>query len=148
MAEELYNLRYAGDRLGYRALLSQWEQAGICIFCPEHLDREPVFQTQNWFAVENQWPYPNAALHLLIIAKRHITEEEQLTGTDFGEIVMLHTQAKRIFPSLQNGGALILRFGKHSGATVRHLHFHLIAPVTDPETGRVYPGNHVNFPVG
>ncbi|MBP7057414.1 hypothetical protein KBB08_02900, partial [Candidatus Gracilibacteria bacterium] len=45
------------------------------------------------------------------------------------------------------GGGLTFRFGDsiYTGATVRHLHMHLIVPTVNPETKQALP---VSFPIG
>ena len=121
-----------------RAVMEQIEKDGVCPFCPEHLPkyhRKPILQeAKHWVVTENDWPYENTRVHLLIILKAHA---EDLFGFEIQawlellELVQWAVQEYKI-----TGGALGIRFGNPdmTGATVKHLHVHLIAvEITDKE---------------
>ena len=148
IVDKTYATRDGGGK--YLALLEKAEKTGKCPFCPENLSKRNkiLASTNNWQLIPVLWPYKNAAHHLLIIPKRHIVEIGDILPAGWDEIQSLIKIARERFPTLAIGGGLAIRFGINSGVTIRHLHFHLIAPETDPETGRVFPGQHVNFPIG
>lgn len=113
-----------------RQVLEQIIADGVCPFCLENLKKyhgNPVtIISDHWIVTENQWPYDNALIQLLIIPKRHVenwtdlTEEELL---DWAKIVKDALKEYRI-----ESGAVCTRFGnlKQSGASVAHLHSQII----------------------
>ncbi|MBI2642545.1 MAG: HIT domain-containing protein [Candidatus Wildermuthbacteria bacterium] len=149
---DLVDTTYAQQEGGreYLRVLQEAEKNAKCPFCPDNLSKgnTVVYRVADWSAIRNRWPYPNAAAHYLLIPDMHITDVGGVGGLDWGYVQELIRVLRQKDPSLRNGGGLALRFGTNSGVTVRHLHFHLVAPVVDPSTGKVYPGKHVDFPVG
>ncbi|KKT57906.1 MAG: hypothetical protein UW81_C0004G0080 [Candidatus Giovannonibacteria bacterium GW2011_GWC2_44_9] len=141
MKKDFVNPRYAKSD-DYRAVLEEIKKEGKCPFCPENFRWHPkptIFECGKWFLTEVGWKYENAAHHLLLIGKTHKENFWELSPNDLkevGELVELACVQFKI-----QGGAVALRFGdtKYTGATVKHLHFHLIVP----EKGKV-----VNFPIG
>lgn len=152
MSDDIVDLAYAMHDGGeeYVALLKKAGETGECPFCPGNLsERNEIFaSTSNWQLISVLWPYANAAYHFLIIPKKHIVQLSDIRAEDWSEIQDLIQWAREHFSIFAIGGGLAIRFGTNSGVTIRHLHFHLIAPKTDFATGRVFPGCHVNFPIG
>ena len=106
------------------------EQDGRCPFCQENFKyhKEPILQEEkNWFVTKNSWPYENTKYHFIIIGKTHKENFQELTAEDFKEVLTLVNWI--IAEYKIKGGAITLRFGDtdHTGATVCHLHFHLIS---------------------
>ena len=138
----------------YSKILKEAREKGECPFCPENLTKNneidlDLGEPWNWVAIKNKWPYENADVHLILIPNLHLTAIEQLDARDWLAIKRLIKFAKEKYPTLGNwGGGLAVRFGTNSGVTIRHIHFHLIAPKTNPETGKVFPDHWVNFPFG
>jgi len=161
VADSTVDTTYAKNDPEYLRLL---EEAEGCPFCP------PRFPGQNRILYsadgsEGQWhvmeclktlvPYPNVDTHLLILPERHISSLKGLDAFkslglyDLRAIQDLTGWAEEKYPALKMwGGGLAVRLGTNSGVTIYHVHFHLIAPKTDPKTGKVFPGKHVNFPIG
>ncbi len=139
--KKFVDIRYAKSA-DYRAVLQEIIKDGKCPFCPENFrwHRKPVLRkTGNWVITKASWPYKNSRLHFLIIGKKHKENFPKLALEDFMQISSLLRWAIRKFKIL--GGGIALRFGDtaYTGATVKHLHFHLVVP----EKGKV-----VNFPIG
>ena len=132
----------------YRKVLEEIQASGKCPFCPEnfflHHERPIIAEYNNWFITENNWPYPKALGHFLIIGREHKGELSELTGDDMAAVN--HLSDIVIQEKNFEGGGLMLRFGdgKLSGATVAHLHFHLIIPERK-ENGL---GETIWFPIG
>lgn len=131
----------------YRAVLKKIEAGGKCPFCPKNFNwhRKPLLRRSGrWLITEASWPYKNAKFHFLIIGGKHTERVQKLTAEDFRDILFLLRWAVKRFGIA--GGALSLRFGDmaYTGATVRHLHFHLIVP----KLGRADKALVVNFPIG
>ncbi len=132
----------------YRQILESVSQAGNCPFCPEHFKyhKEPILKKNgSWLLTRNSWPYKNAAEHFLIISTVHKETLDELSGADLLAVKKLTSWAQTEFKLA--GGGLTLRFGDttHTGATVCHLHFHLIVPKINRRTGRAHT---VRFPIG
>lgn len=128
----------------YRKALKAIAQDGKCPFCPRQFIRNNknpvVLRSGNWFLTRARWPYENAGHHFLIIRDNHAEHIFNLTPDDFASIGKLVQLAARKFRL--RGGGLAGRFGdtRYTGATVCHLHFHLIVPK------RI--GKPVIFPIG
>lgn len=130
----------------YSAVLADIIKTGVCPFCRQYFSWHPhpvLASSANWFVTRSMQPYDNAAEHYLIIAISHM---EQLTDLSGADMVEVHDLATAVAGD-EGGGALLLRFGdtKWTGATVRHLHFHVVVPEIDPTTSRA---KVVNFPIG
>lgn len=136
----------------YEKLLFEAESRRECPFCPGSLfdhNCRILGQTSNWLLVPNNFAYQNSAVHLLIIPRRHITEIGDISPNDWQEVqAIIHEVTTQQDSASNFGGGLVLRFGSNSGATLCHLHFHLIAPETDRKTGRSIIEKHVSFPIG
>lgn len=132
--------RYAED-------LAEIVAAEVCPFCPENFhwhDHPIIARDGKWFITESSHPYENSQMHFLIIGQEHKVILAELTGTDMSCILRL--AAKVQYDNGLRGGALLMRWGEtfYSGATVAHLHAHLVVPRVDPP-GEVQP---VWFPIG
>lgn len=109
--------------------------AGVCPFCTENLHKyhkkSIIKQGDFWLLTENQWPYENTRRHLLAIARQHVEMLAQLPKGSGDELVELFAWASKQF-AIKAGG-LAMRFGsmESTGATVSHLHAHLIEPLPD-----------------
>ncbi len=132
----------------YRATLEQIAQDGKCPFCPGNfLYKNSVIlrRVGGWVAVRNMHPYANARVHLLIVSTKHLEQFTELSVNDFVSIKKLVSWAMVRFRI--RGGAFTMRFGdtRYTGATVCHLHGHLIVPKYTFKTRRA---KVVQFPVG
>ena len=132
----------------YKKVIATIAEQGDCPFCPEnfkHHKKEILNTDGNWFITENSWPYDGTSHHLLLINTQHKEQFAELTPQDFQSVMNLVNWAIKKFEL--KGGGITLRFGETrlTGATVCHLHFHLIVPELDPQTNR---GKTVNFPIG
>lgn len=142
---KLVNLRYAkGSKYG--ATLKEIKSAKVCPFCPKTFKwhTKPILRrTKNWLITENFNPYKNARYHFLIIGKSHKEGFRKLTQSDWRQISGLVRWAIEKYKL--KGGGLVMRFGdsNYTGATVTHLHLHLIIPKL--RHGRALT---VEFPIG
>jgi len=143
-------MKYVNPRFAkgneYKKVISDIVNEGKCPFCPENFKyhKNPVLKKGGgWFITKSSWPYKNSKYHFLIIGKNHKDNFNQLSINDFKTVKILATWAIKKFNL--KGGGLILRFGdtNHTGATVTHLHFHLITPTL--KNGKSVP---INFPIG
>lgn len=131
----------------YRKVIETIEETGRCPFCPDNFryHKKPVLKKlRGWFITENSWPYKNSRKHFIIISPVHKEKLTEMRAQDIESILALSKWAVRKYQI--RGGALTLRFGESNftGATVSHLHAHLICPAQGK-------GNHsktVPFPIG
>jgi diadenosine tetraphosphate (Ap4A) HIT family hydrolase len=133
---------------GYAETLQEIIRAGVCPFCPENFRWHPhaiIFHESGWRLTPNAHPYENTEHHFLIIPDRHYTGIHDISPKDWSVVREFALKAGSRFHF--KGGGLTVRFGDTalSGATVQHLHWHLIVPKLDPETGRARP---IYFPIG
>jgi ATP adenylyltransferase len=137
--------RYARERDDYLQALREIQARGDCPFCEDDLGgwhKKPILhKIGSWLITEASWPYENAKHHFMIVVTRdHMTTFAEMNLNDWESVSDLVEWATREYNI--KGGALTARFGDtaFTGATVCHLHFHLIVP--DIEQG------HVVFPIG
>ncbi|QQS19564.1 HIT domain-containing protein [Candidatus Saccharibacteria bacterium] len=118
-----------------RQVMQNIKEAEVCPFDEEHLAKYhklPVLrQGKYWSITANQWPYEYTQIHLLAIARKHVESIEQLPD-GAGEELFGHV-SWAIKKYHVDFGGLAMRFGdvKHNGASVNHLHAHLIVPNKD-----------------
>lgn len=144
----MINIANAGEREAYIKQLQDWERAGECPLCPSGLEtagNQVLHILNNWQLITNRFPYKNTDQHLLILPREHISTFDDVTGEDFKTIKQLTAWAIDHFSI--KGGGLTMRFGdlNYSGATVMHVHCHVIVPSLSPETNLPYG---INFSLG
>ena len=81
----------------------------------------------------------------MILGEKHRENFSELKKRDFEAVSYLAKWAIKKYKI--KGGALAVRFGDtdFTGASVAHLHFHIISPEINKKTGRA---KTVNFPIG
>lgn len=130
---------------GYKEIIEEAAAEKECPLCPPmKWHPNPILEDDGrWLITKNSHPYEHTQHHLLIISKKHIEELRDLADEDLTSILKLIKWASRKF-NIQGGG-LTMRFGDtlYTGATIKHLHAHLIVPTV--EDGKVLP---VYFPIG
>ena len=131
----LYNLDAARSD-EQRAHMEGLEAAGICVFCPEHVERhqrESVEHTgTHWYVTRNDYPYEGTAAHYLIVAHRHVASFEELPEEAGAELWAIRRQLARQLAPLAL--ATVERSGdmRYNGGSVAHLHVHLVALDASP----------------
>ncbi len=139
--------RYARTK-EYRKVLEEIAAGERCPFCPDAFmwHQRPILRRSGrWFITANRFSYKEARVRLMIIGTEHRESFEELTRDDLAAVRKLARWAIARFKI--RGGALAIRFGdsRFTGATVVHLHFHLIGPKLDR---RRRSAKKVNFPIG
>lgn len=132
----------------YRRVIGKIASDGECPFCPSHFrhHRKKILQREgSWFITENSWPYEKTRKHLVIIGTTHKENLSEVTPEDMTSILRLLQWAVRRFKI--SGGGFAMRFGqtRYTGATVCHLHAHLIVPQLNRTSRRAHT---VPFPIG
>ena len=70
-----------------------------------------------------------APTHVLVVPKRHITNADELTADDAGELSAVFQAARQVAAQegiSGNGYRLVFNVGDDAGNTVPHLHLHVI----------------------
>lgn len=111
------------------------EARGVCLFCPDglrqHERQQIMFETGHWAVTPNEFPYPGTALHLLLVPHEHAADLLDLTAEaqqDFWTALGLVRERYRLRYyglGVRNGECLF------TGATIRHVHAHVL--VGDPD---------------
>lgn len=120
-----------GDQL---ADMENIAERDICFMCPENIpefyeERGGLIDEGEYsFLVHNGYPYENTEHHMMVIPKEHITS---LNEASEGFVLEAFSFFRKLEVELNiTGGAIAMRFGnpEETGATVHHLHIHLIVP--------------------
>ena len=133
---------FATARKDYFDVLKTIEAGGECPFCPfkfKYHKHAVLNNHKGWLISDSSWPYNNSQRHLIIIGDKHKEKIEELSAEDMTAILFLIKWASKKFDI--KGGGFAMRFGEtsYTGATVCHLHAHLIFPKKKKS---------VNFPIG
>ncbi len=141
--KRIINPRFAKSKR-YANVLREAIGENVCPLCDMKWHTNPILKTENgWLITKSFQPYKNTRHHFIVVSKEHHEHLSQLTHADWRAIGNLVTWASRKFKI--KGGGFAMRFGDtaHTGATVLHLHAHLIVPRT--QNGKAKP---VWFPFG
>ncbi|KKU91614.1 MAG: hypothetical protein UY23_C0001G0220 [Candidatus Jorgensenbacteria bacterium GW2011_GWA1_48_11] len=144
-SKKLVNSRFAKSG-HYQRIINEIKQVGVCPFCPETFKwhTKPILlRSRDWLITENFNPYKNTRYHFLIISRVHKEGFHNLVRSDWFQISKLVRWAIRKYKI--RGGGLTMRFGDsdYTGATVTHLHLHLMVPKL--KRGKALT---VEFPIG
>lgn len=125
-----------------RQVMREIEDNQECPFCQENLakyHKQEIFRKgAHWILTKNQWPYEHTKNHLLAISAYHAETPLDLKEGSFDELQGHVNWALDEF-GIKAGG-VCMRFGSVAlnGATVSHLHVHIIEPSDDlPEGEKV-----------
>ena len=147
MRKKLVNIKNA--RQGeYRKVIKQIAKTRKCPFCKENFKyhKKPIYKRKNgWFLTNNSWPYKNTDHHLIVLGDKHKENFSEITKKDLESAAYLINWAIKKWKI--KGGGIAMRFGDtdHTGASVSHIHFHIISPKIDKKTKKI---KTVNFPIG
>lgn len=134
MSESFVNLDNARLK-EQRDVMKEIAAEEVCPFCEDSLEKyhkQPILsEGAHWRLTTNQWPYEHTEVHLLAIARLHVEKLNDLQPGAGEELIEHFKWAEQEYAVA--AGGLAMRFGDTSrnGATVRHLHAHLIVPKQD-----------------
>ncbi len=96
-----------------------------CPFCSQSLRNRIITERKQAYLTYAIAPY--AKNHLLVIPKRHVEQVLELKPAELADIFSLLRDAAQTFEKNGiNDYTMLVRNGKNSGKSVKHLHFHLI----------------------
>ncbi len=106
------------------------DQKEDCIFCQIVNGKIPVdlvYESDDLIAFPDI--NPKAPVHIVIIPKRHIDPNEDISGTDYPMTGDVLKAAKNIASKkgvAESGFRLLANVGADAGQEIDHLHFHLL----------------------
>lgn len=116
----------------YKKVLEKIKKDGVCPFCEKNFKYHPKeihFKTKYWIVTDNAWPYDTTKHHFLMVYRpKHICHIYDLPKE---AILDKHKIEKKLCKKYNiNGGTILMRFGssEDTGASVEHIHFHIIVP--------------------
>jgi ATP adenylyltransferase len=112
------------------------EAAGVCIFCPEHLPkyRPVVHKTALWTVTTNRFPYRGTQLHYLLLPDEHVDDLVDLSPESHADFWTALRWARDEHGLTYYGLASRNGDCAFTGATIRHVHVHLVqGDVENPE---------------
>ena len=114
-------LKYAqGDRPPVDCILC------ASLDCVDGVDRLIVYESSSFFVTLNLFPYNPG--HLMIAPKRHIETIEELNVEEVLDCHHLQIMSIKVLKLMYNpqGFNLGYNMGQFSGASISHLHFHVV----------------------
>ena len=133
------NLYYLGNSRSedQTAEMVELEAAGICIFCPEHLEqngsKQIIYQKGGWTVTPNDYPYAGTKQHLLLVPSEHVSDLTDLTPELQLEFWRALSWVRSTFGLSHYGIGARNGDMRYTGGTIFHAHIHLIVGETDPE---------------
>jgi len=102
-----------------------------CILCAVR-DRDPdvakldVYRAEGFIVTVNLYPYNPG--HIMIFPERHITDLRELTSEEEMAFIRIRNKSMDIIESLYHCEGFNIGFnvGKASGASIEHLHLHMV----------------------
>jgi ATP adenylyltransferase len=119
-----------------RARMTALEAAGTCLMCPDGIAAHGfpvVVATEHWNVTPNDYPYPGTRLHLLVIPREHVTDVLDLSPAAQADLFTALGQVRDQFGLSHYGLAMRCGDCRYTGATVRHLHGHVLVGDAEAE---------------
>ena len=101
-----------------------------CFFCNNNYLKigasKAIKKTKYWYIKKNDYPYEGSVHHYLIASKRHVTKITELSPLAWKKLLEVIRWLERHLKV--KGGSIFARSGdmRYTGATLDHLHFHLL----------------------
>ncbi len=101
-----------------------------CFFCKKNylkVGASPaIYESRYWYIKKNDYPYEGSKRHYLIASRKHLTEITDISPASWAELLKVIAWLKKYLKV--KGASLFVRSGdmKYTGATLDHIHFHLL----------------------
>ncbi len=137
------------NRGNYADVIKDIAEKAVCPFCPEQLanfHKNPIRRHGHWIVTNNMYPYHPTKQHVLLIHADHIEHASELSAKAWAELKQVIEQEAAVRNMV--GGAFTMRFGdtRFTGASVAHLHAHLIQ--ADPDASDYDPEQGLRIRIG
>lgn len=102
-----------------------------CVFCKiasGEIPTDKIYEDEDLVAFYDQ--DPQAPIHFLVIPKKHIVSNAELTEKDSYIVGKIFLAIKKITKDLgvsDNGYRIVNNTGEDGGQSVSHMHFHVLA---------------------
>lgn len=134
----------------YKKAMKEIVTTTECPLCTLKWHPNPIIRDDGfWLLTKNGFPYEDTKQHLLLIAKRHVEEFAELTDQEAVSMFRTINWANNEFNI--EGGGLAMRYGdsRYTGATMKHLHAHLIqSELDEADADGNIKAKVVRFPFG
>jgi ATP adenylyltransferase len=133
------NYRNARQLDDMRAL----EADGVCIFCPDglalHRKDRILWRTAQWNIMRNEFPYAGSKLHVLLAPASHVEDVLDLDDAARADFWVALSGVRSRYGLSYYG--LGIRNGdcRFTGATIRHVHAHVLVGSEHLQTGADEP---------
>jgi diadenosine tetraphosphate (Ap4A) HIT family hydrolase len=123
------------------AEMRQLEAQGVCLFCPDGLRNQAMqqilLQTSHWTVTPNVFPYPGTIAHLLLVPHQHAADLLDLDEDVRQDFWPALASVRRRYDLRYYG--LGVRNGdcRYTGATIRHVHAHVLVGDPGPQSAEV-----------
>lgn len=127
----IYQFANVRGHTQWKAMMDSLERSE-CPFCPENIghthESAVLWRGKHWMITPNDYPYPNTDSHLLVIPLVHAERLSEIPAEAWYEYAEVLKWIENEFG--MKGGGFTMRFGEQlrSGATIKHLHAHVVAP--------------------
>ena len=104
-----------------------WTRVLDCIFCKIAAGDMPakrVYTSEDVVVIHDI--NPQAAVHLLVIPKQHVSSMDDLRDPDLGGRLLAAARHVASEAGLTRGWRLITNIGEEGGQEIAHLHFHVL----------------------
>ncbi|MBS9775089.1 HIT domain-containing protein [Candidatus Gracilibacteria bacterium] len=96
-----------------------------CPFCKK--EEIPIIQEfENWYFIQNKYPYKGAKKHTLLVPKRHIEHTKNLQNEELLELAKIEAYIEKYYKR-ENYFSFIRQ--TNGGKSICHLHYHYISGV-------------------
>jgi ATP adenylyltransferase len=132
----LYNLsNYRTDE--QLADMLRLEADGVCLFCHPHLENDAeqriLHSTNHWSVTPNEFPYHGTKLHLLLVPNEHVADLLDLRPEAQADFWTALAWIRDRFQLTYYGLGARNGDGRFTGASIEHVHVHVIVGDVDDE---------------
>ncbi|HSE56985.1 MAG TPA: hypothetical protein VLB02_02790 [Candidatus Paceibacterota bacterium] len=119
-------------------MIQKWQGIiadGVDPFDPQYvenyLEGTVILESDHWYAFQNDHPYDNIQLQLVIVTKKFFKDSYDLPDDVWLDLKAIKNKLRDQFEI--TGGGFVMRFGDTtlSGGTVVHLHAQIIVPAKE-----------------
>lgn len=110
------------------------QEQGLCYFCRQGNEKDKtlpkaIHETEYWYVSKNDFPLEGSVHHYLMVSKRHVTRETELTVPEWTDLLNIMRWMEAFantsgFSKFSRNGNLA-----YTGATLDHLHIHFLVGI-------------------